>query len=155
MGYATGLRARVHVDETDRTHGRPTYHAIVALLAERGIAGVTVLRGIEGFGGHHQVHTTRILRLAESLPVVVEFVDEESKVRAILPEVEALVGGGLIALDPVEYRQVGASGSTGAGPGAGAVAGQAGVPGSERDEVASGAGTDGAGSAPDGGSTGR
>jgi hypothetical protein len=107
MAYATGLRARVHVDETDRTHGRPTYHAIVALLAERGIAGVTVLRGIEGFGGHHEVHTTRILRLAESLPVVVEFVDEEAKVRSVLPDVEALVAGGLIALDPVEFRQVG------------------------------------------------
>jgi uncharacterized protein len=115
MVYVAGLRARIHVDETDRTHGRPTYHAIVALLAERGIAGVTVLRGIEGFGGHHEVHTTRILRLAESLPVVVEFVDEEAKVRSVLPDVEALVAGGLVALDPVEFRQVGSHAASGGG----------------------------------------
>jgi uncharacterized protein len=105
MSYVPGMRARVHVDETDRVHGRPVYHAIVSLLAERGIAGVTVLRGIEGFGGHHEVHTTRILRLAESLPVIVEFVDAEEKVRAVLPEIEALMDGGLVALDAVEYRQ--------------------------------------------------
>jgi PII-like signaling protein len=105
MPYANGLRARVYVDETDRVHGRPAYHAVVTLLAERGIAGVTVLRGIEGFGGHHEVHTTRILRLAESLPVVVEFVDAEARVRAVLPEIEALVDDGLITVDPVEYRQ--------------------------------------------------
>lgn len=119
MAWATGLRARVHVDETDRVHGRPAYHAIVALLAEHGIAGVTVLRGIEGFGGHHEVHTSRILRLAESLPVVVEFVDEEAKVRSVLPAVEVLVEGGLIALDPVEYRQVGEPPSPEAGANAG------------------------------------
>ncbi len=105
MPYSAGLRARIHVDETDRVHGHPVYHAIVVLLAERGVAGVTVLRGIEGFGAHHEVHTARILRLAESLPVVVEFVDAEEKVRAVLPEVEALMDGGLVALDPVEFRQ--------------------------------------------------
>jgi PII-like signaling protein len=104
--YGTGLRARIHVDEKDHVHGGPTYHAIVALLAERGIAGTTVTRAIEGFGGHHQLHTTRILRLAESLPVVIEFVDTEAAVRAVLPDVEALVAGGLITLDPVEYRQI-------------------------------------------------
>jgi PII-like signaling protein len=104
--YATGLRARIHVDEKDHVHGGPTYHAIVALLAERGIAGATVTRAVEGFGGHHQLHTTRILRLAETLPVVIEFVDTEEAVRAVLPDVEALIEGGLITLDPVEFRQV-------------------------------------------------
>ena len=105
MPWEVGLRVRVHVDETDRVHGRPVYHAIVSLLAERGLAGVTVTRGFEGFGGHHEVHTPRILRLAESLPVVVECVDAEEKVRAVLPEIESLMDGGLIALDPVEYRR--------------------------------------------------
>ena len=104
--YAAGLRARVLVDEKDHVHGTPTYHAIVALLAERGIGGATVIRAIEGFGGHHELHTTRILRLSESLPVVIEFVDTEEAVRAVLPAVEALIAGGLITLDPVEYRQV-------------------------------------------------
>lgn len=104
--YASGLRARIHVDEKDHVHGGPTYHAIVAMLAERGIAGATVTRAVEGFGGHHRLHTTRILRLAESLPVVVEFVDTEEAVRAVLPDIEALIDGGLITLDPVEYRQV-------------------------------------------------
>ena len=72
------------------------------MLRERGIAGATVLRGIEGFGANAHLHTTRILRLSEDLPILIEVVEEEARLRAILPEVDALLGDGLITLEPIE-----------------------------------------------------
>lgn len=98
----TGLLARIYIGESDTWHGRPLYEAIVHLLRERGLAGVTVLRGIEGFGAKQHIHTTRILRLSEDLPVLIEVVDAEERVRAILPELDAMVTGGLITLERVE-----------------------------------------------------
>jgi PII-like signaling protein len=74
------LLVRIYIGETDQWHGAPLYHAIVELLRERGIAGATVIRGIEGFGRAARVHTTRILRLSEDLPILIETVDEEAKV---------------------------------------------------------------------------
>ena len=98
----TGLLARIYVGESDTWHGRPLYEAIVQLLRERGMAGATVLRGIEGFGAKNVLHTTRILRLSEDLPVLIEVVDTEARVRAILPELDAMVSDGLITLETVE-----------------------------------------------------
>lgn len=97
-----GLLARIYVGESDHWHGRPLYEAIVHLVRERGLAGATVLRGIEGFGARQHVHTTRILSLSSDLPVLIEVVDEEAKVRAILPELDAMVRDGLITLERVE-----------------------------------------------------
>jgi uncharacterized protein len=88
----------------------PLYQAIVAFLRERGMAGATVLRGIEGFGAKSHLHTTRLLRLSEDLPILIEVVDEEDRVRAILPELDAMVGDGLITLEKIEvlaYRGTG------------------------------------------------
>jgi PII-like signaling protein len=98
----TGLLARIYIGESDTWHGRPLYEAIVHLLRERGLAGATVLRGIEGFGAKQHLHTTRILRLSEDLPVLIEVVDQEDRVRAVLPELDAMVAEGLITLEPVE-----------------------------------------------------
>jgi PII-like signaling protein len=98
----TGLLARIYIGESDIWHGRPLYEAIVHLLRERGLAGATVLRGIEGYGAKQHLHTTRILRLSEDLPVLIEVVDVEERVRAILPELDAMVTGGLITLERVE-----------------------------------------------------
>jgi PII-like signaling protein len=98
----TGLLARIYVGESDTWRGRPLYEAIVHLLRERGRAGATVLRGIEGFGAKQHIHTTRILRLSEDLPVLIEVVDIEERVRAVLPELDAMVTGGLITLERVE-----------------------------------------------------
>jgi PII-like signaling protein len=98
----TGLLARIYIGESDTWQGRPLYEAIVHLLRERGLAGATVLRGIEGFGAKQHLHTTRILRLSEDLPVLIEIVDVEDRVRAILPELDAMVTGGLITLERVE-----------------------------------------------------
>ena len=104
------LLARIYVGEADHHGGKPRYQAIVELLRERGIAGATVLRGIEGFGANAHLHTTRILRLSEDLPILIEVVEEEARLRAILPEVDALLGDGLITLEPIEvltYRGTG------------------------------------------------
>jgi len=98
----TGLLVRIYIGETDHWQGKPLYQAIVELLRSRGIAGATVLRGIEGFGARSHLHTTRILRLSEDLPVLIEVVDAEERLRTILPELDAMVGDGLITLEHVE-----------------------------------------------------
>ena len=98
----TALLVRIYFGESDHWHGKPLYQAIVELLRERHFAGATVLRGLEGFGAKAHLHTTRILRLSEDLPVVIEVIDEEPKLRAILPELDAMVGDGLITLERVE-----------------------------------------------------
>ena len=97
-----GLLVRIYIGESDHWHGRPLYQAIVELLRERGLAGATVLRGIEGFGAKARLHTTRLLRLSEDLPVLIEVVDQEDRLRAILPELDSMVGDGLITLEKVE-----------------------------------------------------
>jgi PII-like signaling protein len=96
------LLARIYIGESDHHEGRPLYEAIVSLLRERGVAGATVLRGIEGYGRAARLHTSRILRLSEDLPILIEVVDREDRLRAVLPEIDAMVGEGLITLEPVE-----------------------------------------------------
>jgi hypothetical protein len=104
------LLVRIYVGEADHHGGKPLYQAIVELLRARGLAGATVLRGIEGFGANARLHTTRLLRLSEDLPVLIEVVDAEERIRAILPELDEMVGDGLITLEKVEvlaYRGTG------------------------------------------------
>jgi uncharacterized protein len=98
----TALLARIYIGESDTWHGRPLYEAIVHLLRERGLAGATVIRGIEGFGARQHLHTTRILSLSTDLPLLIEVVDQEDRVRAVLPELDAMVSDGLITLERVE-----------------------------------------------------
>lgn len=98
----TGLLVRIYVGEQDQWHGRPLYQAIVEFAREKRIAGATVLRGIEGFGAHAHLHTTRLLRLSEDLPILIEIVDREEAIRRILPELDEMVGGGLVTLERVE-----------------------------------------------------
>lgn len=97
-----GLLLRIFVGESDTWHGRPLYEEIVKLVRERGLAGATVLRGIEGFGAHSRIHTTRILRLSEDLPVVIEIVDQAERVNAVLPALDEMIGEGLITLEKVQ-----------------------------------------------------
>jgi PII-like signaling protein len=96
------LLARIYIGEADRRDGHPLYDVIVRMLRERGVAGATVFRGIEGYGAHARLHTDRILRLSEDLPILIEVVDREEAIREILPELDALVGDGLITLERVE-----------------------------------------------------
>ena len=93
---------RIYVGESDHVHGTPTHHRIVALLRERGVAGATAFRGIEGYGAKQHLHTDRILSLSGDLPIVIEAVDREDRLRSLVPEVEGLVGDGLIVLLRVE-----------------------------------------------------
>ena len=96
------LLARIYIGEADRHDGAPLYEAIVRLLRDRGIAGATVFRGIEGFGANAHLHTSRILHLSEDLPILIEVVDREDRLRAVLPELDALVQDGLVTLERVE-----------------------------------------------------
>jgi len=105
-GEAT--RLTVYLGETDRWHHHPLYTEIVHRAHAAGLAGATVLRGVEGFGRSSRIHTTRILSLSEDLPVVVVIVDTDEKVRAFLPQLDELVPEGLVVLDRVEVvRSVG------------------------------------------------
>ncbi len=96
------LLARIYIGESDHWEGRPLYEAIVEKLRVSGMAGATVLRGIEGYGRAARVHTAHILRLSDDLPILIEVVDREDRVRAVLPEIDAMVDGGLITLEHVE-----------------------------------------------------
>ena len=98
----TGKLLRIFVGESDTWHGRPLYEVIVWRAREEGIAGATVLRGIEGFGAHSRLHTARILRLSEDLPVVVEIVDTEENIRRVLPALDEMITEGLVTLETVE-----------------------------------------------------
>jgi uncharacterized protein len=104
----SALRLSVFVGESDTWRHKPLYTEIVHRAHQRGLAGATVLRGIEGFGASNRVHTTRLLSLSEDLPVVVLIVDEPAKIRDFLPELDELVVEGLVVVDPVEVvRYVG------------------------------------------------
>jgi PII-like signaling protein len=93
---------RVHVGEDDRVEGRPLYEAVVLKARELHLAGATVLRGSMGYGASSRLHTAKVLRLSEDLPIVVEIVDDEEKVQAFLRELEPmLTGGGLVTLERV------------------------------------------------------
>jgi hypothetical protein len=103
---------RIFIGEADRCRegahaGAPLHEALLTLLRERGFAGATVLRGIAGFGASATVHTTKILRLSLDLPIVLEVVETEEKIREILPDLDRMIGGGLITLeraDVILYR---------------------------------------------------
>jgi PII-like signaling protein len=101
MHGLTGERTlmRIHIGERDRFRGRPLYEAIVYLLRERHFAGATVLRGVIGFGANARVHAEKVLRLSLDLPLVIECVETEEKIQEILPELDAMIGGGLITLE--------------------------------------------------------
>ncbi len=94
-----GQLLRVFIGESDRHGGRPLYEVIVEEARRSGLAGATVFRGCEGFGAHSRVHTTRILRLSEDLPVVIEIVDAEERIQAFLPTLDGLVQEGLVTVE--------------------------------------------------------
>lgn len=98
---------RVFLGESDRHEQRPLYEAIVLKAREMHLGGATVLRGPMGFGHSSRLHTAKILRLSEDLPVVVEIVDSEDKVNAFLPVLDAMMGSGLVTLEKVQVLQYG------------------------------------------------
>jgi PII-like signaling protein len=105
-----GLHTRltIYLGEDDHWHHKPLYHEIVRRARDAGLAGASVLRGVEGYGASSLIHTTRILSLSEDLPMVIVIIDEEAKLRAFLPQLDELIGEGLVTLDQVEVvRHVG------------------------------------------------
>lgn len=97
-----GQLLRIFVGENDRWHGKPLYEAIVEAARGEGLAGATAIRGIEGFGADAHLHTTRILRLSEDLPVVVEMVDRQAAIARVLPHLDEMIGEGLVTIERVD-----------------------------------------------------
>ena len=92
---------RIHIGESDKWHGKPLYEAIVEMLRKEGFPGVTVLRGVAGYGGSSVYHTDKILRLSQDLPIVLEIVEATERIEQILPRLDTMVDGGLITLEKV------------------------------------------------------
>ena len=96
-----GKLVRILIGEADTWQGKPLYHAIVRRVRSEGLAGATVVRGIEGFGATSTLHTTRILQLSTDLPVVIEIVDTEERIERLLPILDEMVTDGLITVEKV------------------------------------------------------
>ena len=92
----------IYVDETDLWHAQPLYEAIVRRVRQAGLAGATVQHGIMGFGSHRNVHHKRLFGISDDKPVVITVVDEEAKLRQIVPELRGMVKEGLLALIDAE-----------------------------------------------------
>lgn len=92
---------RIFIGESDRHHGRPLYEVIVEEARKQGLAGATVLRGCLGFGANSRIHTSKILRLSEDLPMVIEIVDKPEQIEAFLPFLDRMITEGLVTLEKV------------------------------------------------------
>ena len=97
-----GKLLRIFIGEADRWRGKPLYESIVVEARRRGLAGATVLKGFMGFGAHSRIHTAKLLELSQDLPIVIEIVDAPEKIEAFMPDLEAMVGDGLITPERAE-----------------------------------------------------
>lgn len=97
-----GKLLRIFIGESDRFQGKPLYEAILLKARQQGLAGVTVLRGVAGFGANSRIHTIKILRLSEDLPVVIEIVDRAEAIEAFLPQLDEMVDEGMMTLERVQ-----------------------------------------------------
>jgi PII-like signaling protein len=100
-----GQLLRIFIGESDHWQGKPLYEAIILKAREMGIAGATMLRGLMGYGAASRIHTAKILRLSEDLPIVVEIVDNAEKIEALLPVIQEMVQEGLVTLERVRVIQ--------------------------------------------------
>lgn len=113
---AEGYLLRIFIGESDRWHGRALYEAIVLRARELHMAGATVLRGPMGFGAHSHLHTAKVLRLSEDLPIIIEIVDSKEKIDELMPEIDIMVQDGMVTLERVQiikYRAEGPKGPSG------------------------------------------
>lgn len=99
---------RIFVGESDRWHHQPLYEALVECFRREGFAGATVLKGAMGFGARSITHSDRLLRLSGDLPVVVEVVERAEKIEALLPQLDSMLGGGMVTLEKVRVLRYGA-----------------------------------------------
>ena len=98
---SNGKLLRIFVDEQDKWKGQPLYEAIILLAKKEGMAGATALKGFMGFGAKSRLHTSKILRLSEDLPIVIEFVDSEENINSFLPYLDEMVQEGMITMENV------------------------------------------------------
>jgi len=99
-----GFLLRIFIGESDKYAGKPLFEWLVELARERGLAGATVLRGIMGYGGRSRIHTSKILRLSEDLPIIVELVDTQEKLEAYLELIDHAIRDGLATLEKAEVK---------------------------------------------------
>lgn len=97
-----GYLLRIFIGESDRWQGTPLYEAIVLKARQLHIAGATVVRGPMGFGAKSRLHTTKVLRLSEDLPMIIEIVDAQEKIDELMPYIDEMVQEGLVTLEPVQ-----------------------------------------------------
>ena len=100
-----GYLLRIFIGESDHWHGIPLYEAIVMKARELQLAGATVVRGPMGFGANSRLHTTKILRLSEDLPMIIEIVDAKEKIDKLMPHIDEMVQEGLVTLEKVQVIQ--------------------------------------------------
>ena len=98
---------RIFIGEDDKHQGKPLYEAIVLKARELHLAGATVLRGPMGYGHSSRLHTAKILRLSEDLPLVIEMVDSQEKIDTFLPVLESMIGSGLVTMEKVQVLRYG------------------------------------------------
>ncbi|AKG53885.1 hypothetical protein DGWBC_1233 [Dehalogenimonas sp. WBC-2] len=99
---------RLFIGESDIYLGKPLFMAIIELFKERGLAGATVLRGIAGYGARSRIHSTHLLRLSQDLPIIIEVVDSQEHLDGVFPEIEKMMGDGLITTEKVKVLRYGA-----------------------------------------------
>jgi len=104
--FRDGKLLRIFVDEADRQGLQPTYTAIVEFLRKRGVAGATVFRGIEGFGGHGEVHIAKVFSWLPNLPILIEVVDDWAVLEPLIGELETLMGEGLLTVEAAQYLRL-------------------------------------------------
>ncbi len=104
--FQDGRLLRIFLDEQDRSGVLPTYTAIVEFLRGRGIAGASAFRGIEGFGAHREVHAAKLFSWLPNLPIMIEVIEDWSVLEPLLPELEEMLGEGLITIEPVRYKRL-------------------------------------------------
>ncbi len=97
-----GKLLRIFIGEQDKWHGQPLYEAIVQLARTDGLAGATCLKGFMGYGAKSRLHTVKVLRLSEDLPIIIEIVDSEEKIQRFLPKLDPMIGDGLVTLEKAE-----------------------------------------------------
>jgi uncharacterized protein len=104
--FQDGKLLRIFVDETDRRGLQPTYTAIVEFLRKKGVAGATVFRGIEGFGGHRELHVAKVFSWLPNLPILIEVVDDWSTIEPLMGELESIIGEGLLTVEAAQYLRL-------------------------------------------------
>jgi PII-like signaling protein len=107
MNMKPAKKVTIYLDETDKLHGKPVYETVMEICYSNRVSGVSVFRGVAGYGGHRVFHTAKILELSTSLPVKIEIVDSEETINKVLPEIAALITKGLLEISDTTVVETG------------------------------------------------